>query len=69
MSLCCVYPQESQGADTLGMLHALGAAGQADGRLMLHSVLAGGKRRITAELAHMPQQDGQPLLQLQRVRL
>ncbi|WIA38684.1 hypothetical protein OEZ86_001989 [Tetradesmus obliquus] len=58
---------ESQGADTLGMLHGLGAAGQADGRLMLHSVLAGGKRRITAELAHMPQHGGQALLQLQRL--
>jgi hypothetical protein len=61
--------QESRSADTLGMLHALGAAGQADGRIMLHSVLAGGKRRITAELAHTAQEDGQPLLQLQRVGL
>jgi hypothetical protein len=61
--------QEAQGANTLGMLHALGAAGQADGRIALHSVLAGGKRRITAELAHSSEQEGgQPVLQLQRVR-
>jgi hypothetical protein len=61
--------QETQEADTLGMLHALGAAGQADGRIALHSVLTGGKRRITAELAHSSEQEGgQPMLQLQRVR-
>jgi hypothetical protein len=65
--LCPVCTQESRGSDTLGMLHALGAAGQADGRVMLHSVLAGGKRRITAELAHTAQEGGQPLLQLQKV--
>jgi hypothetical protein len=61
--------QEGQGSDTLSMLHALGAAGQADGRIALHSVLAGGKRRITAELSHSSEQEGgQPMLQLQRVR-
>jgi hypothetical protein len=35
--------QEAQGADTLGMLHALGAAGQADGRsrqLLTHFLAA-----------------------------
>ncbi|KAF6257015.1 hypothetical protein COO60DRAFT_1526227, partial [Scenedesmus sp. NREL 46B-D3] len=58
---------EARGSDTLGMLHALGAAGQADGRVALHSVLAGGKRRVTAELAPASQMGGQAMLQLQKL--
>lgn len=66
--LICASLQESAGSDTLAMLEALGADGQADGRLALHSVLAGGKRRATAELQHARQQDGEPVLRLARVR-
>lgn len=53
------------------MLTALGASGQADARLLLHSVLAGGKRRITAEISQAPlggSHGSLPMMQLNKVR-
>jgi hypothetical protein len=56
--------QEANTAGTLAMLSGLGVAGAADTRLQLHSVLAGGKRRVTAEFSQAGQTAA---LQLQRV--
>jgi hypothetical protein len=47
--------QEANTAGTLAMLSGLGVAGAADTRLQLHSVLAGGKRRVTAEFSQAGQ--------------
>jgi hypothetical protein len=49
------------------MLSELGVAGAADARLQLHSVLAGGKRRITAEFSQAAQQGAAAALKLQAV--
>ncbi|KAF8059177.1 hypothetical protein HT031_005349 [Scenedesmus sp. PABB004] len=52
------WSQEARSGDALAMLAGLGAGGVADGRLQLHSVLAGGKRRVTATLAPRPTRAG-----------
>lgn len=68
---CCArlqHLQEASREDALAVLSALGASGQADGRLLLHSVLSGGKRRLTAELRQAMTAECGPVLQLQRVR-
>lgn len=54
----------AHGRTALAGLAALGAGAASDVRLQLHSVLAGGKRRLTAELGHTA---GAACLQLQRV--
>jgi hypothetical protein len=67
--------QEPDGGDVLSMLSAIGAGPQADARLQLHSVLTGGKRRITAELSQPPPAAAaaaagatrEPVLKLQKV--
>lgn len=68
MMVCCVM-QEPSAADAVSLLSALGASGQVDGRLQLHSVLAGEKRRVTAEIgqAVADHDRGAPLLQLTKV--
>jgi hypothetical protein len=63
----CVV-QESDGPGALAMLSGLGVGGAADARLQLHSVLAGGKRRITAEFNQAAQQGAAAALKLQAVR-
>jgi len=55
------------------MLSAIGAGPGTDTRLQLHSVLTGGKRRITAELSQPPPAAAaggasrEPVLKLQKV--
>lgn len=55
---CVCVAQEGSGAGTLDMLSGLGVSAAADARLQLHSVLAGGKRRVTAEFCQAHAQDG-----------
>ncbi len=71
-SLClsCLYAplvQEANTADTLAMLSGLGVAGAAVARLQLHSVLAGGKRRLTAEFSQAVQDGPAAALKLTSV--
>lgn len=64
--LPCVA-QETDGPGALAMLSGLGVGGAADARLQLHSVLAGGKRRITAEFSQAAQDGAAAALKLQAV--
>jgi len=60
-------PQEAQGAEGLSMLSGLGVTGAAHAVLQLHSVLANGKRRVTAEFCQAAQEGSAAALRLHRV--
>jgi hypothetical protein len=60
--------QEANASHALSMLSGLGVDGAADARLQLHSVLAGGKRRVTAEFCQAAQDGAAAALKLQSVR-
>ena len=49
------------------MLSGLGVTGAADARLQLHSVLAGGKRRVTAEFSQAAKDGAAAALKLRTV--
>lgn len=59
--------QEANTAGTLAMLSGLGVTGAADARLQLHSVLAGGKRRVTAEFSQAAKDGAAAALKLRTV--
>jgi hypothetical protein len=63
--MLCV--QESNSSEPLSMLSDLGVCGAADARLQLHSVLAGGKRRVTAEFRQAAQDGSATALKLHSV--
>jgi hypothetical protein len=65
LGVLCV--QESNSSEALSMLSGLGVCGAADARLQLHSVLAGGKRRVTAEIRQAPQEGAAAALKLHSV--
>lgn len=60
--------QEASCPHALSMLSGLRVCGAADARLQLHSVLAGGKRRVTAEFCQTAQDGAAAALKLQSVR-
>jgi hypothetical protein len=64
--MLCV--QESESSEALSMLSGLGVCGTADARLQLHSVLAGGKRRVTAEFCQAAQEGAAATFKLHSVR-
>lgn len=61
------WSQEAQGAEGLSMLSGLGVTGAAHAVLQLHSVLANGKRRVTAEFCQAAQEGSAAALRLHRL--
>lgn len=65
LGVVCV--QEGSSSEALSMLSGLGVCGAADARLQLHSLLAGGKRRVTAEFCQAAHDGAAAALKLHSV--